>query len=224
MHLLDNIVWHSLTGSHAKYSAGTNVARRYANGFSPLIGFENVQKPNFDALAEFCSPDEHLYCGGSSGAVPSGWRIITEGTANQMVWDSAIPTIDDEISLVRLEPKHAPQILALVAVTQPGPFAERTSELGEYYGVFDGKQLIAMAGERMAAGPLREISGVCTHPDFQGRGLARCLVEMLISLEMQRNEIPFLHVMQDNCRACRIYERMGFRQHQAVAIQVLSRN
>ena len=223
MHLLDNIPWHSLAGPHAKYSAGTNEARRYANGFSPIIGFANVQKPNFDALAVFCSPGEHFYCGGLSGAVPPGWRIDAETTADQLVWDAASPTIDGTFAAVRLEPYHVPQILALVAVTQPGPFAERTIELGAYYGMFDGERLVAMAGERMAAGPLREISGVCTHPDFQGRGFARRLVEMLIRLEMQRNEIPFLHVMQDNGHARRIYERMGFRRHQVVALQVLSR-
>ncbi len=30
-----------------------------------------------------------------------------------------------------------------------------------------------MAGERMHAEGFTEISGVCTHPQFQGRGLAR---------------------------------------------------
>jgi predicted GNAT family acetyltransferase len=30
-----------------------------------------------------------------------------------------------------------------------------------------------MAGERMQAGTLREISGVCTHPDVQGAGSRR---------------------------------------------------
>ena len=28
-HLLDNIVWHSLTGPHAKYAVGNEEARRY---------------------------------------------------------------------------------------------------------------------------------------------------------------------------------------------------
>jgi len=223
MHLLDNIPWHSLVGPHAKYSSGTNEARRYAPGFSPIIGFANVQNPNFAALAEFCAPGEHFYCGGLSGAVPRGWRIDAETTANQMLWDAALPREDGALAAVKLGPSHVPQVLQLVAVTQPGPFAERTIELGEYYGVFEDERLVAIAGERMAAGNLREISGVCTHPDFRGRGLARRLVELLIRLELQRSEIPFLHVMQDNSHARRIYERMGFHHHQEVALQVITR-
>jgi ribosomal protein S18 acetylase RimI-like enzyme len=223
MFLLDNIPWHSLSGPHAEYSSGTTEARRYMSGFSPIVGFVNPRNPNFNALVELCASGEHFYCGGLSGTVPAGWRIDGETTANQMVWKGALPDADRAFAGVRLGPSHVPQVLDLVAVTQPGPFAERTIELGDYYGVFEGERLVAMAGERMAAGPLREISGVCTHPDFQGRGHARRLIEKLIRLEMQRNEIPFLHVMQDNSHARRLYERMGFRHHQAMALQVISR-
>jgi GNAT superfamily N-acetyltransferase len=223
LHLLDNIPWHSLAGPHARYSTGTSEARRYAPGFSPIIGFANVHNPNFGALAAVCVPGEHFYCGGLSAAVPPGWRVDAETMASQMLWDAALPAPDIALPTVKLGPSHVPQVLELVAVTHPGPFAERTIELGDYYGVFEGERLVAIAGERMAAGNLREISGVCTHPDFQGRGLARRLVEMLIRLELQRSEIPFLHVMQDNDRARRIYERMGFRHHQEVALQVITR-
>ena len=114
-------------------------------------------------------------------------------------------------------------MLALVAATQPGPFAARTGELGEYFGVVEDGRLVAMAGERMEAGVLREISGVRTHPDFQGRGLARRLVEHLVRRELQRNQIPFLHVMTDNIRARHLYERVGFRHYQEVVLRVISR-
>jgi predicted GNAT family acetyltransferase len=82
----------------------------------------------------------------------------------------------------------------LVTVTQPGPFGARIGELGEYYGVFESRRLVAMAGEPFEAGALREISGVCTHPDFQGRGYARRLVAKLIRRQMQRDRMPFLHI------------------------------
>ena len=38
--------------------------------------------------------------------------------------------------------------------TNPGPFGIRTIELGEYFGVFDGAQLVAMAGS--SAGRTRQ--------------------------------------------------------------------
>ena len=79
-----------------------------------------------------------------------------------------------------------------------------------------------MAGERMHAGKLREISGVSTHPDFQGRGLARRLMVKLIRRQMQREELPFLHVMSDNKNAHRLYERMGFRDYRESLVRVVS--
>ncbi|MEX8519485.1 MAG: GNAT family N-acetyltransferase [Leptothrix sp. (in: b-proteobacteria)] len=223
LQLLDNIAWHSLVGAQAAYSSGTNEARRYATGFSPIIAFADVEHPNFDALAEFCRSGEHFYCGGILCAAPSGWHVDAQTSAFQMVWNGVAPAQDDALNAVRLNDSHVSQMLALVALTQPGPFAERTIELGEYYGVFEGERLVAMAGERMHAGSLREISGVCTHPEFQGRGFARRLVQKLIRSELARNETPFLHVMHDNSSARRIYERMGFRQHQEVVLRVISR-
>ena len=49
----------------------------------------------------------------------------------------------------------------------------------------DQAVLVAMAGERMQAGPWREISGVCTDPGHQGRGLARDEMEMRSDLRRQ---------------------------------------
>jgi predicted GNAT family acetyltransferase len=120
--------------------------------------------------------------------------------------------------------EHAAQALQLAELTRPGPFGLRTIELGEYFGYFEDKRLIAMAGERMHADSLREISGVCTHPDYQGRGLARRLMLKLIRREMLRNETPFLHVMSENVGAWQLYERMGFRKYREVVVRVVSRH
>jgi predicted GNAT family acetyltransferase len=119
--------------------------------------------------------------------------------------------------------QHVPQALALTELTHPGPFGPRTIELGEYLGCFEGDRLVAMAGERSHAGTFHEISGVCTHPDFQGRGLARQLMARLIVRQLQRGETPFLHVMRDNTGAHRLYERMGFRDYVETPVRVISR-
>ena len=67
-------------------------------------------------------------------------------------------------------------MLALVELTHPGPFRRRTVELGNFVGIRRDGRLLAMAGERMWIGDFREVSAVCTHPDAQGRGLARTLM------------------------------------------------
>lgn len=220
--LLDNVFWHTLTGAHARYAAGTGGARRYARGFSPILGFADEARPDFAALVPCCDRDEHFYCAGWSGPAPAGWRIDAEAMMFRMVWDATMPAADESPDVMMLGPQHVPHVLALTALTQPGPFGPRTIELGDYVGCFDGETLVAMAGERVHAGTLREISGVCTHPGFQGRGLARRLMTTLIRRQLQRGETPFLHVMRDNTGAHRLYESMGFRDHCETAVRVVS--
>jgi len=221
--LLDNIFWHALVGAHSRYATGANGARRYAPGFSPIVGFANVEQPDLGSLIPYCEVGEHFYCGGWTGGAPSDWRVETETSMFRMVWDAPAPKIDDLLEAVALGPRHVPQLLELTALTRPGPFGPRTIELGEYFGCFDGERLVAMAGERAHAGSLREISGVCTHPDFQGRGLARRLMLKLILRQIDRGETPFLHVMRDNVSARQLYARMGFRDYGEAVVRVFSR-
>jgi len=222
-HLLDNIVWHALSGPQLRFSAGAGDAKRYAAGFSPIVGFADQAKPNFEALRPHCAAGEHFYCDGWTGAPPTGWTLDAETTMFKMVWDAPAPERDDAPDAVPLGPAHAQQAFDLAMLTKPGPFGPRTIELGDYFGIVDGGKLVAMAGERMHAGALREISGVCTHPDFQGRGFARRLMRKLVRRQVLRGETPFLHVMRDNEAARALYERMGFRTHGESAVRVVSK-
>jgi ribosomal protein S18 acetylase RimI-like enzyme len=221
--LLDNIVWHTLTGPHTRFAAGQGSARRYAAGFSPILGFEDPLRPDFAALQSHCAAGEHFYVEGWRGELPAGWRLDAEQTMHQMVWDAPLPSAGALPEAVPLAAQHAPAALELATLTRPGPFGPRTPELGDYLGWFDGPRLVAMAGERMCAGALREISGVCTHPDFQGRGLARRLMLELLRRQMLRGEQPFLHVMGDNVHAHALYARMGFRDHRETVVRVITR-
>jgi GNAT superfamily N-acetyltransferase len=222
LHFLDNIVWHALTGPHARFAAGDGGARRYAAGFSPIVGFENPESPDFAALARVCSAREAFHCEGWYGSPPSGWRIDFETTLLKMVFEGPMPDADEAPEVVMLNSTHANAALALATVTRPGPFGPRTIELGDYFGVFEDGKLIAMAGERMYAGSMREISGVCTLPEFQGRGLARRLMRKLARQQMSRGETPFLHVIHDNATARSLYQRMGFRVSSESVVRVIS--
>ncbi len=220
--MLDNITWFTLTGPHAVYASGTKDARRYAAGFSPIVGFADPARPHFAALAPYCEPNERLYCPDWASEAPAGWRIHDEKSLFRMVWEEAMPEADEFPDAIRLGPQHAAQALDLAQLTNPGPFGPRTIELGEYFGWFEDERLAAMAGERMHAGTLREVSGICTHTDFRGRGLARRLTLKLIRREMQRSETPFLHVMGDNPSARRLYWKMGFRDYCETTLRVIS--
>lgn len=220
---LDNPFWHSLKGPHAAWSLGDAQARRYAPGFTPLLGFAQPDAPDFSALTPLCEAGERFYAKAWAGEAPPGWQVLVEAPALQMVWSTAAPSSLPPAHARRLGPSDQAAIEALVQATQPGPFGPRTREMGDYWGVFEEDRLIAMTGERLHLGQLREVSGVCCLPEAQGRGLARALIETVVQAQLQRGQTPFLHVMASNQRAVRLYEHMGFRTHQSLLLRVVTR-
>jgi len=212
-----------MTGPQAQFASGAGAARRYTRGFSPILGFEDRERPDFAALAPYCDVGERFYVHTWSGDPPPGWQIVVEKRMKRMVWTGSLPEEDPTLECRPLAAAHAQQAVDLAVLTNPGPFGLRTIELGEYYGVFEGERLVAMAGERLHAGPYREVSGVCTHPDFQGHGLARKLSTKIVRLQMLRGQLPFLHVISSNENAHALYERMGFRVYKETVVRVVER-
>src|SRR5882672_3327229 len=85
LHLLDNVIWNTLVGPHAVFAAGAHGARRYAPGFSPIVGFADQSRPAFEAVTPWCESGEHLYCSGWDGPVPAGWLVEADATMCLMV-------------------------------------------------------------------------------------------------------------------------------------------
>jgi predicted GNAT family acetyltransferase len=105
----------------------------------------------------------------------------------------------------------------------PHYFRERTMELGRYFGIYRDGRLAAMIGERLGTDAAVEMSAICTHPDFSGRGHARRLTAMLTNDILDRGRLPFLHVSRNNVRAVRLYESLGYRRRCDIAFWSLSR-
>ena len=221
--LLDNVMWNCLSGPQSRFATGSGAVRRYAPGFSPIVGCADANSPDFAELEKHAAPGESFYIDIWTGAAPAGWRIDREARMFKMVWEAPMPADDAAPDAVTLRPEHAAQAVELAKLTNPGPFGMRTPELGEYFGYFDGGRLIAMAGERMEVGSLREISGICTHPEFQGRGLARKLTLKLVHREMARGLTPYLHVIGHNAVARALYEKMGFRNYLETTVRIVTR-
>lgn len=221
---LDHLFWRALSGTQSRFSLGGETARRMAPGLPPMIGFADELRPDFAALLPLCAEGESFFCENSTAPVPPGWREDMASTMVKMVWDAPAPSATPGGPvLVPLTAAHIDTMLVLATLTRPGPFGPRTPELGQYLGVFQGSQLVAMAGERLQAGSLREISGVCTHPDAQGQGLARELVNALVRRQLACGQTPVLHVMSANTGARGLYRRMGFREHREAVVRVLTR-
>ncbi len=73
----------------------------------------------------------------------------------------------------------------------------------------DGR-LVSMAGERFAFDRYVEISGVCTHPEYTGRGYAAALITRLLLDHRRDGWLSCLHLSAANKRAKDLYARLGF--------------
>jgi predicted GNAT family acetyltransferase len=128
----------------------------------------------------------------------------------------------DAPEAIPLRAHDVPEMLELVRQTDPGPFLDRTIELGDYVGIRRDSQLVAMAGERLHFDGWTEISAVCTAPTHRGHGMASRLVGALIAGIPHRSERAFLHVLTNNANAIRLYEELGFRVRRPLTISVLT--
>ena len=140
-----------------------------------------------------------------------------------MVCDGPLGTVDGPV-IRALGDLQRDDVLALTALVYPHYFRPRTMEMGRYFGIYEGDRLAAMIGERMGSTTAREISAVCTHPDFNGRGYARRLMAFLTNDLIARGLQPFLHVSHENTRAKAMYERQGFRVRRNIGFWALTRN
>jgi predicted GNAT family acetyltransferase len=161
-------------------------------------------------LSRVVEPDERFYLVGPAPTLSSAWEIEKQSTVLQMIWAGAVSARATSLEIRVLSERDSAAMVELTTLAFPGFFRPRTPQMGRYLGIFDADRLVAMAGERMRTQTHQEISAVCTHPQFTGRGYARSLVNRLIDESLQRGDIPFLHVSESNVHAKELYERMGF--------------
>ena len=207
---LDNPIWWCLSTRHAHFALGGPLARRYPAHISPITGFPDTAA-TVDALEALVPVGEDM---GTFGphvpALPSNWEILKETRITQMIRRDSAPLPEGDAEVSALGKADVADMLALVELTQPGPFRRGTIELGRFVGIRESGRLMAMAGERMWVGDCREVSGICTHLDALGRGYARQLSGRIVNGILRAGQTPFLHVTSFNKRAIGIYEALGF--------------
>lgn len=217
MHLLDNPVWHALTGFQRHFGIGEGRARRYQPDISPIAALENpLTTESWAALADIVKVGETIGLFGTRReSVPDDWETEWRYPFLQMICTQRsfrAPISGTTAPMMReLYLSDGAAMVALAGLTQPGPMEVRTVTIGRYLGIFNGNAaLIAMAGERVRLDGFTEISGVCTHPDHRGKGYANVLVASLTKQIVERGDTAFLHVKDGNSGAARVYEKLGF--------------
>lgn len=231
MHPLDRPAWTSLSGPHSHLSQGNALARRYDPQVNLFAATADEDPPSLAALAALLAPGDKVFVLQVPPIVlPPGLQCVHQAVGVQMVATRDLQAEADAEGFLPLGDADAPEMLALAELTQPGPFLPRTHTMGAFLGVRaagrqDGPQsraLLAMAGERMRPPGHTEVSGVCTHPDARGQGLARRLSATVAARIQARGEQPFLHAWQTNTAAIALYESLGFRVRTPVHVAVLT--
>jgi predicted GNAT family acetyltransferase len=158
------------------------------------------------------------------GPVPPPPGILAEHVPlDQMIATAIVSAPPPPFEIVPLREADAADVYALAKLTEPGPFFHHTHRLGDFFGVKVDGRLAAMAGERLRPQGFTEVSGVCTHPDFRGQGLAGGLTRHAALRILARGEVPFLHVLPTNAGAIRLYHSLGFVLRRTLILTVLRR-
>ena len=203
-------------------------ARRFVPEISLIAGFLEPTSRGYESLAALLAPGQTVNLALDAPYRPRpGWKLIFGTPMPQMVYEGAgvPPSLSSsESTIIELGAADVPEMMALTAVTKPGPFSKRTHEMGTYLGIRSQGKLIAMAGERMRVAGHTEISAVCTHPEHTGHGYARILMIEVMQRIIRRGETPFLHVREDNVRAIELYRRLGFARRVLLHLAVLRKD
>jgi predicted GNAT family acetyltransferase len=210
---------------HASLSEGDSLAKRFAPDVNLFAAACDDTPAALAALAALVKPEESVFLLQVPDIlIPPGLVEVRAGKGVQMVATRSMTVETTCSDIVMLGDEDAPEMLALAEFTEPGPFLARTHTMGTFLGIRVGGRLAAMAGERMRFPGYTEVSGVCTHPEFRGRGFARCLSATVAAGIEARGDRPFLHAWKSNHSAISLYEGLGFKVRTEVNAAVLKRS
>ncbi len=210
MRELDRPIWHALTTRQRCFAQGSELALRFDPRVSPFAACRDNEPASLAALAALVPETGMLVLLQADEApVPEGCEPALVARGVQMLLEEFRPA-KLEHAAIDLGAADIDDMVELANLTKPGPFLPGTSRLGGFVGIRAQGRLAAMVGERLKLGGYTEVSAVCTHPDFRGRGMAAQLSSLVVERILTRGERPFLHAFADNHQAIRLYEQLGF--------------
>jgi len=208
-HPLDRPIWSALQTRQAHFPHGGELARRFPPDVSPFVAAGEASPETAAAIAALVPEgDDISLVEVSPPSAPAGFSE-SRLTVLQMVWQR-FSSGESDFEIRPLGEEDAAEMLALATLTRPGPFRSRTHTMGRFVGVREIGVLIAMAGERLNVTGFHEISAVCTHPDWRGRGLGAALMRVIGKRMLDEGDLPFLHTYASNTTAVALYRKLGF--------------
>lgn len=208
---MHNPVYNALLSGDKHLSFVTDKVKFFDEEVSPFVGFDEGYNNGFSDLYELLPAGRKiLYATCSIITQPKGWQLNCAIQGLLFVCALANEIKKAFTNVLPLGAEHVAEMIALATLTKPGPFAAKTIDFGYYHGIFDNEKLVAMTGQRLHVQNYTELSAVCTHPNYTGKGYAHTLLQQQLALIMQQGQKPFLHVRADNERAIALYQRIGF--------------
>jgi ribosomal protein S18 acetylase RimI-like enzyme len=208
-HPLDRPIWAALATRQAHFDTKGTIARRFPPDVSPFVAVGEDSAGAVAAAVELIPEgDDVSFLERAPPQAPAGVTATSAKGLQMVAKGFAAGGRDFEIKTLTSD--DADEMLALATLTRPGPFRARTHTLGRFIGIRDGGRLVAMAGERLKLDGFVEISAVCTHPDYRGRGYGAALMKIVGQRILSEGDTPFLHTYADNAVAIALYKRLGF--------------
>ncbi|CAN5139709.1 GNAT family N-acetyltransferase [soil metagenome] len=225
-HPLDRPLWNALTGRLKAYALGDDHAVRINPDLGVFLAAADAGPDSRAAMNRLAAlhPGSGFVEleGGPMEDVLPDQPVVSRSPCLQMTCTALTAPTAPDIAFETLGDADAPEMLALATLTKPGPFRARTHELGGFIGVKHEERLVAMAGNRLRVDGFTELSGVCVHPDFRGRGLAGALSRIVVARVLESGEQAFLHAYAGHEATVRLYESLGFEARARLTYTVLA--